>query len=139
MRVAHNSNKGGKEEEAIILPLLRRFHLCNNNNNNNKNTVVDHTDIKTIPTTDMQKITMVPARAIKTSHSVVAGEAGDGVEAVDEEGFFSAGEDEAEVEEEVVILRVISAAGDIRRRMIQTHRLTVVVSTSLTCASFSET
>ena len=48
-------------------------------------------------------------------------------------------EDEAEVEEEVVILRVISAAGDIRRRMIQTHRLTVVVSTSLTCASFSET
>ena len=86
----------------------------------------------------MQKITMVPARAIKTSHSV-AGEAGDGVEAVDEEGFFSAGEDEAEVVEEVVILRVISAAGDIRRRMIQTHRLTVVVSTSLTCASFSET
>tara|TARA_A100001037_G_scaffold279782_1_gene281919 strand:- start:1828 stop:2220 length:393 start_codon:yes stop_codon:yes gene_type:complete len=130
MRVAHNSTKGGKEEEPIILPLLRRFHLCNNNNNNN-NTVVDHTDIKTIPTTDMQKITMVPARAIKTSHSVGrVGEAGDGVEAV---------EDEAEVEEEVVILRVISAAGDIRRRMIQTHRLTVVVSTSLTCASFNET
>ena len=139
MRVAHNSTKGGKEEEPIILPLLRRFHLCNNNNNNN-NTVVDHTDIKTIPTTDMQKITMVPARVIKTSHSVGrVGEAGDGGEAVDEEGFFSAGEDEAEVEEEVVILRVISAAGDIRRRMIQTHRLTVVVSTSLTCASFSET
>ena len=60
----------------------------------------------------MQKITMVPARAIKTSHSVGrVGEAGDGVEAVDEEGFFSAGEDEAAVEGEGGMLRVIAAAG----------------------------
>jgi len=142
MRVAHN-NEGKEEEEeeeAIILHLRRRFHLCNiiiiiii--------TVVDHTDTKTIPTVGTQKITTVPAVRAKTTSYSVAAEAGDGAEAEDEEGFSSAEEDEAEVEgEEGAILMVISAAVVVDiHRTIQTLRLTVVVSTSSMCASFSET
>jgi hypothetical protein len=141
MRVAHNN--GGKEEEeeeAIILHLRRRFHLCNiiiiiii--------TVVDHTDTKTIPTVGTQKITTVPAVRAKTTSYSVAAEAGDGAEAEDEEGFSSAEEDEAEVEgEEGANLMVILAAVVVDiHRTIQTLRLTVVVSTSSMCASFSET
>ena len=142
MRVAHN-NEGKEEEEeeeAIILHLRRRFHLCNiiiiiii--------TVVDHTDTKTIPTVGTQKITTVPAVRAKTTSYSVAAEAGDGAEAEDEEGFSSAEEDEAEVEgEEGANLIVISAAVVVdTHRTIQTLRLTVVVSTSSMCASFSET
>jgi hypothetical protein len=139
MRVAHNNEgKEEEEEEAIILHLRRRFHLCNiiiiiii--------TVVDHTDTKTIPTVGTQKITTVPAVRAKTTSYSVAAEAGDGAEAEDEEGFSSAEEDEAEVEgEEGANLMVISAVVDIHRT-IQTLRLTVVVSTSSMCASFSET
>jgi|TARA_B100001142_G_scaffold196392_1_gene195218 hypothetical protein len=142
MRVAHN-NEGKEEEEeeeAIILHLRRRFHLCNiiiiiii--------TVVDHTDTKTIPTVGTQKITTVPAVRAKTTSYSVAAEAGDGAEAEDEEGFSSAEEDEAEVEgEEGANLMVISAAVVVDiHRTIQTLRLTVVVSTSSMCASFSET
>jgi hypothetical protein len=144
MRVAHN-NEGKEEEEeeeeeAIILHLRRRFHLCNiiiiiii--------TVVDHTDTKTIPTVGTQKITTVPAVRAKTTSYSVAAEAGDGAEAEDEEGFSSAEEDEAEVEgEEGANLMVILAAVVVDiHRTIQTLRLTVVVSTSSMCASFSET
>ena len=143
MRVAHN-NEGkeeeDEEEEAIILHLRRRFHLCNiiiiiii--------TVVDHTDTKTIPTVGTQKITTVPAVRAKTTSYSVAAEAGDGAEAEDEEGFSSAEEDEAEVEgEEGANLMVILAAVVVDiHRTIQTLRLTVVVSTSSMCASFSET
>ena len=142
MRVAHN-NEGKEEEEeeeAIILHLRRRFHLCNiiiiiii--------TVVDHTDTKTIPTVGTQKITTVPAVRAKTTSYSVAAEAGGGAEAEDEEGFSSAEEDEAEVEgEEGANLMVILAAVVVDiHRTIQTLRLTVVVSTSSMCASFSET
>ena len=142
MRVAHN-NEGKEEEEeeeAIILHLRRRFHLCNiiiiiii--------TVVDHTDTKTIPTVGTQKITTVPAVRAKTTSYSVAAEAGDGAEAEDEEGFSAAEEDEAEVEgEEGANLMVILAAVVVDiHRTIQTLRLTVVVSTSSMCASFSET
>jgi hypothetical protein len=141
MRVAHNNEgKEEEEEEAIILHLRRRYHLCNiiiiiii--------TVVDHTDTKTIPTVGTQKITTVPAVRAKTTSYSVAAEAGDGAEAEDEEGFSSAEEDEAEVEgEEGANLMVISAAVVVDiHRTIQTLRLTVVVSTSSMCASFSET
>jgi hypothetical protein len=141
MRVAHNNEgKEEEEEEAIILHLRRRFHLCNiiiiiii--------TVVDHTDTKTIPTVGTQKITTVPAVRAKTTSYSVAAEAGDGAEAEDEEGFSSAEEDEAEVEgEEGATLMVILAAVVVDiHRTIQTLRLTVVVSTSSMCASFSET
>ena len=141
MRVAHNNEwKEEEEEEAIILHLRRRFHLCNiiiiiii--------TVVDHTDTKTIPTVGTQKITTVPAVRAKTTSYSVAAEAGDGAEAEDEEGFSSAEEDEAEVEgEEGANLMVILAAVVVDiHRTIQTLRLTVVVSTSSMCASFSET
>ena len=141
MRVAHNNEgKEEEEEEAIILHLRRRFHLCNiiiiiii--------TVVDHIDTKTIPTVGTQKITTVPAVRAKTTSYSVAAEAGDGAEAEDEEGFSSAEEDEAEVEgEEGANLMVILAAVVVDiHRTIQTLRLTVVVSTSSMCASFSET
>ena len=144
MRVAHN-NEGKEEEEeeeeAIILHLRRRFHLCNIIIIIIIITVVDHTDTKTIPTVGTQKITTVPAVRAKTRSYSVAAEAGDGAEAEDEEGFSSAEEDEAEVEgEEGAILMVISAAVVVDiHRTIQTLRLTVVVSTSSMCASFSET
>jgi len=142
MRVAHNN--GGKEEEeeeeeeAIILPLRRRFHLCNNIIII-ISTVVDRTDIKTIPTEGTPKITTVPVVRATTASYLVPAEAGDGAKAEDEEGFSSEEEDEGEVEgEEVVILTGISAVMD-THRTIQTHRLTAVVSISSTCASFSET
>jgi len=142
MRVAHNNEgKEEEEEEAIILHLRRRFHLCNNIIIIIIITVVDHTDTKTIPTVGTQKITTVPAVRAKTTSYLVAAEAGDGAEAEDEEGFSSAEEDEAEVEgEEGANLMVILAAVVVDiHRTIQTLRLTVVVSTSSMCASFSET
>jgi len=142
MRVAHNNEgKEEEEEEAIILHLRRRFHLCNNIIIIIIITVVDHTDTKTIPTVGTQKITTVPAVRAKTTSYSVAAEAGDGAEAEDEEGFSSAEEDEAEVEgEEGANLMVILAAVVVDiHRTIQTLRLTVVVSTSSMCASFSET